>query len=92
MLNQNLTDPSLAHQIDCQSMDETTAVWFESLIRNHAHDINGRIMSLKLNLYLMEKQSLTPDLQRLVDRMKMEVNTLTQMVEQLQVGSQPCDV
>lgn len=80
-----------AHQIDCFNIDETTAQWFENIISDHSHDIKGRIMSLKLNLYLMEKHALNADVQRLLDRMKIEVNDLTAMVEHLQAGSTPCE-
>lgn len=91
MLNQHNIDPNTALAFDCYNMDEVTAEWYEELISTHSHDVNGRIMSLKLTLYLLEKQPLSADMQRLVDRLKLEVDSLTDMVKDLRQGATPCD-
>lgn len=91
MLNQHPMDSDTAVNFDCYNMDAATAKWYEGLISDHSHDVNGRIMSLKLSLYMLEKQPLTSDMQRLVDRLKTEVDMLTNMVKDLHQGATPCD-
>lgn len=90
MLDPNTTQSSSPIDIDCYELDDMTAEWFEGLIGIHTHDANGRIMSLKLSLYLLEKQTLTDDMQRLIERMKIDISDLTQMVEHLNGESHPC--
>ena len=91
MLNHRNIDTSTTLNFDCYNMDEMTAEWYEGLIHEHSHDVRGRIMSLKLSLYLMEKQLLSGDVQHLIDRMKGEMNDLTRMVQDLYDHTNPCD-
>lgn len=90
MLDHNTPQSSSAIELDCYELDDMTAEWFEGLIGNHSHDANGRIMSLKLSLFLLEKQELTGDMQRIIERMKTDISLLTGMVAHLREDSHPC--
>ena len=91
MLDSHSTPPSSPIELDCYELDAMTAEWFEGLIGTHSHDANGRIMSLKLSLYLLEKQGVTDDMQGLIERMKLDIVDLTKMVAHLRGDSKPCE-
>ena len=75
---------------DCFEMDTPTAKWFDDLIGDYAHEVKGRIMSLQLSIYLLEQQSLNADMQRVIERMKADINILTHGVEHLREDAHPC--
>ncbi len=57
--------------------------WFKGVISDYSHDVRGRIMSLNLSLYLLERKS-APGNEALIRRLKEQIADLTHLVEKLQ--------
>lgn len=66
--------------------DTQTRSWFKGLISDYSHDVRGRIMSIKLSIYLLERKS-SPENDAVIARLKEQVEDLTRIVEKLQPGS-----
>lgn len=79
-------------QVDCieQSLEPTTAEYFESLISDFSHDFRGQLSSLLLNIYLMERQ---PDIHsdEKLQRLKDAIRELDDLVSNIRAASHPCD-
>ncbi len=70
-------------------LDDQTVEIYRELIRDYAHDVRGRVASIKLELYLLERK-LGADTSVLFARLKAEVEDLIAQLESLNHRSKPC--
>lgn len=52
------------------------------IYQERAHDLRGRISSINMSLYMLER-SITPESKPRMDLLKVQVNDLTRMIEEL---------
>lgn len=72
------------------SADGKVSELLQELIGDYAHSVRNRLMTLNIDLHLLEKKSCDAD-RPMIERLRGEVVELTNLIETLQVRIKPCE-